>query len=140
LTRLAVAALALAARSNEATNPAASTEPADNFRHLFIADNASGAVRAFNLGDLSRTGEMAGVEASSYFNPTGSGRFVISHQSGAIRVDVIDAGVFEAAPGAATRRAPSILETFRAVGAGSRHCQRQYVRGLFWRHGHDTGV
>lgn len=114
LAGLAVASLALAACSDsDSTSPAASTEPADNFRRLFVADNASGAVRAFNVGDLSPAGEMAGAEASIYFYPTGSGRFVINHQRGANRVDVIDAGVFEAAPGAAVRRAPSMLHTFR---------------------------
>ncbi|MCE2941573.1 MAG: hypothetical protein ACK53A_06185 [Gemmatimonadota bacterium] len=112
-TSLAVAALALAACSDDPATPAASTEPADNFRRLFVSDNASGAVRAYNLSDLSLAGEMTAAEPSIYFYATGSGRFIVNHQRSANRVDVVDAGVFAVDQNTAVRRALAMLHTFR---------------------------
>jgi len=110
---VAVAALALAACSEDTTSPATPTEPADNFRRIFVADNATGTVRAYNISDLSAAGEMTLSRASSYFFSSGSGRYVIAHQQLSNRVDVIDAGVFATGTDAATRRAPAMATSFR---------------------------
>ncbi len=106
------ATVVLAACSDNSTSPDASTEPAENFRRLFVADNAAGVVRAYNLNDLSSAGEMTLGRASTYFYPTGSGRFIVAHQQTGNRVDVIDAGVFATSATAATRRAPAMAHFF----------------------------